>query len=445
MTPPLPRNRNYRVLWSGMLLSELAGEVAYIAFPLLVLAHGGSATAVAGVAAVLAGARTLVSLPAGVLADRADRKRVMAATQGVRTVAMLSVAVGVLLGDCPLWHVLLVAVVEGAAAGVFVPAENAALPQVVPEDVLPRALARNAARPFAALLIGPALAGFTFGLHEVLPFALNTSVLAVSFVALAALHLPRRAAGPPVGSPADGGAVTTVAPRPGGFGPLLRMRTVRATTAWIVGVNLAFHTLVVLVLVVSGEEHVAPGQMGLMMTCFGAGGLVGALIADRLHAAALSPGALVIGSTWVFAAVAVAMAYAPRGVPLGILLGVAATAMPVANTTVITCQLASVPDGLRGRLSGLVALGSELAATAGPVTAGVLSAGTGDGSVRMLGAAGLLAVVAVGATLSPTLRRLGPAFRIGPDRGAGPGASAREAEEGSNAAGAPPGGGRGSH
>ncbi|MFJ8755100.1 MFS transporter [Streptomyces sp. NPDC102441] len=402
MTTPLPRNRNYRILWSGMFLSELAGEIAYIAFPLLVLAHGGSASAVAGVAAVLAGARTLISLPAGVLADRVDRKRVMVVAQGVRAVAMLSVAVTVLTGDCPLWLILLVAAVEGAAAGIFVPAEHAALPQVVPESQLSQALARNAARPFAALLIGPALAGFTFGLHEVLPFTLNTSVLVVSFVALAALHLPRRAAAPPAGDKAEAAA----APRFGGFGPLLRMPVVRATMIWIVGVNLAFHTLVVLVLIVSGEDNVAPGQMGLMMTCFGAGGLVGALVAERLHAAALSPGTLVIGSTWVFAAVAGAMAYAPRGVPLGILLGVAAMAMPVAITTVITCQLAAVPDGLRGRLSGLVGLGSELAATAGPIAAGVLSAVTQDGAVRILGAAALLVVVAAGGTLSPTLRRL---------------------------------------
>ncbi|MEV7185644.1 MFS transporter [Kitasatospora sp. NPDC093102] len=402
MTTPLPRNRNYRILWSGMFLSEMAAEIAYIAFPLLLLAHGGSAAAVSGVAAVLAGARTLVSLPAGALADRVNRKRVMVVAQGVRTVAMLSIAVAVLLGDCPLWQVLLVAVVEGAAAGIFVPAENAALPQVVPEDQLPQALARNAARPFAALLIGPALAGFTFGLHEVLPFTLNTSALAVSFLALAALHLPHRTAGPSAGEGAAAGAP----PRPDGFGTLLRMRTIRATMAWIVGVNLAFHTLVVLVLIVSGEDHVAPGQMGLMMTCFGAGGLVGALVADRLHAAALSPAALVIGSTWVFAAVAAVMAYAPRGVPLGILLGVAAMAMPVANTTVITCQLSAVPDGMRGRLSGLVGLGSELAATAGPVVAGVLSAGTRDGAVSILGAAALLVVVATGATLNPTLRRL---------------------------------------
>ncbi|MBD0693814.1 MFS transporter [Streptomyces sp. CBMA123] len=403
MTTPLPHNRNYRILWSGMFLSELAGEIAYVAFPLLLLTRGGSAADVSGVAAVLAGARTLVSLPAGALADRVDRKRVMLAAQGVRTVAMLSVAVAVLLGSCPLWQVLLVAVVEGAAAGVFVPAENAALPQVVPEDQLPQALARNAARPFAALLIGPALAGFTFGLHQVLPFTLNTSALTLSFVALAALHLPRRAAAP---HPAGEGTAPAAAPRAGGFGPLLRMRTIRATMAWIVGVNLAFHTLVVLVLIVSGQDHVAPGQMGLMMTCFGAGGLIGALVADRLHAAALSPAVLVIGSTWVFAAVAGAMAYAPRGVPLGILLGVAAMAMPVANTTVITCQLSAVPDGLRGRLSGLVALGSELAATVGPVTAGVLSTGTRDGTVSILGAAALLVVVAAGATLSPTLRRL---------------------------------------
>ncbi|MFD4315420.1 MFS transporter [Streptomyces sp. NPDC058548] len=404
MTQSLPRNRNYRILWSGMFLSEMAGEIAYIAFPLLVLAHGGSAAAVSGVAAVLAGARTLASLPAGALADRVDRKRVMVATQAVRTVAMLSVAVAVLLGDCPLWLILLVAVVEGAAAGIFVPAENAALPQVVPESMLPQALARNAARPFAALLIGPALAGLLFGLHEVLPFTLNTSALAVSFVALAALHLPRRADVPTAGTKSAAAA----APGRGGFGPLLRMRLIRATMAWIIGVNLAFHTLVVLVLIVSGEDNVAPGQMGLMMTCFGAGGLVGALIADRLHAAALSPGALVIGSTWTFAAVAFSMAYASRGVPLGILLGVAAMAMPVANTTVITCQLSAVPDELRGRLSGLVGLGSELAATVGPVTAGVLFTSTGDGALSILGSAALLVVVAVGSTLSPTLRRLAP-------------------------------------
>ncbi|MCX5208769.1 MFS transporter [Kitasatospora sp. NBC_00240] len=402
MTTPLLSNRNYRILWSGMFLSEMAAEIAYIAFPLLLLAHGGSAAAVSGAAAVLAGARALVSLPAGALADRTDRKRVMVVAQGVRTVAMLGVAGAVLLGRCPLWLVLLVAAVEGAAAGIFVPAENAALPQVVPESLLPQALARNAARPFAALLIGPALAGFTFGLHEVLPFTLNTSVLAVSFVALAALQLPSIAAGPGGGEE----SAAAGAPRAGGFGQLLRMRTIRATMAWIVGVNLAFHTLVVLVLIVSGEDHVAPGQMGLMMTCFGAGGLIGALVAERLHAAALSPAVLVIGSTWVFAAVAGAMAYAPRGVPLGILLGVAAMAMPVANTTVITCQLSAVPDGLRGRLSGLVGLGAELAATAGPVVAGVLATGTRSGAASILGAAALLVVVAAGATLSPTLRRL---------------------------------------
>ncbi|MEU9853537.1 MFS transporter [Streptomyces sp. NPDC047974] len=406
MTTPLASNRDYRVLWSGMLLSELAGEVAYIAFPLLVLAHGGSAAAVAGVAAALAGARALVSLPAGALADRADRKRVMLATQSVRTVAMLSVAVTVLLGDCPLWQIVLVAVVEGAAAGIFVPAEHAALPQVVPANLLPQALARNAARPFAALLVGPALAGFAFGLHEALPFTLNTTVLAVSFTVLAVLHLPRRAVPPTAEASGDKETQAVAEPPAGGFAPLLRMRMIRATTVWIIGVNLAFHTLVVLVLIVSGEHDVAPGQMGLMMTCFGAGGLIGALIADRLHAAARSPAVLVLSSTWAFAAVAGAMAYAPRGVPLGILLGLAAMAMPVANTTVITCQLASVPDGLRGRLSGLTALGSELAATAGPVAAGVLSTATGDGAVSMLGATALLVAVAVGATLSPTLRRL---------------------------------------
>lgn len=398
----LSRNRDYNILWTGMLLSELAGEVVFIAFPLLVLAHSGTAVQVALVTSVLAATRMAVNLPAGVIADRWDRRGVLLAAQAARSLAMGSVVLALLLGDVGFTHILVAAAVEGAASSVFQPAEHAALPQVVPAAQLSDALARNAARPFAALLLGPALAGFTFGLHELVPFAVDTGMLVASFLALTALRLPRRpraatAAGEPGGTDHRGPAE--------GFAWLWRQPALRTTLAWVVLVNLGFHALVVIILVVSGEGGAGHGEIGLMMTCFGAGGLLGAAVVGGLHSALRGP-VIIIGSSWVFAAVAALMSVVPAGLPLGLLLGLAAVFFPAATTTILTYQLTVVPDAVRGRLSGLVGLGSDLAGTVGPMVGGVLVAVTGSGSTSILVCAALLAAAALGASLSPTLRRL---------------------------------------
>ena len=74
---PLWRNCNYVLLWSGQAVSVLGIQVTQIAFPLLVLGLTGSATA----AGLVAAARTLpylvLTLPAGALVDRWDRRATM--------------------------------------------------------------------------------------------------------------------------------------------------------------------------------------------------------------------------------------------------------------------------------------------------------------------------------------------------------------------------------
>ncbi|WP_284740334.1 MFS transporter [Amycolatopsis sp. RTGN1] len=394
----LSRNRAYTTLWTGMLLSELASESAFIAFPLLIIAHSGTAVQIGLVTSVLALARMAVNLPAGAIADRWDRKRLMVLAQCVRAAAMASVVAALLLDAYSIRQLLVVAVVEGAFSAVFQPAEHAALSQVVPAAQLSDALARNAARPFAALLLGPALAGFTFGLHELLPFAVGAGMLTVSFAALTLLRLPRRL---PPSAPDEAGHQGLL----DGFRWLFRQPGIRATVVWMVFVNLAFHALVIVILVVAGESNVHPGEIGLMMACFGAGGVLGATVAGRLHAALPAP-VILIGSSWIFAGSAAALAFASQGVPAGALLGVAAVLMPVANTTVMTYQLVLTPDEIRGRLSGVVGGCADLAAAAGPVLGGTILAVTGDAMTGILVCAAVLALVAAGSQLSPTLRRL---------------------------------------
>ncbi|MFG1681424.1 MFS transporter [Nonomuraea sp. NPDC049269] len=413
----LSRNRDYNILWTSMFLSELAGEIVFVAFPLLLLAHSASAVQIGLITSILAAARMAVNVPAGVIADRWDRKRVLLLSQAVRSAAMFSIVIALLLGVFSFPHVVLVAVIEGAFSSVFQPAEHAALPQVVPGAQLPDALARNAARPFGALLLGPAAAGFTFGLHELVPFSIDAGMLAVSFAALTVLRLPRRRPAGQVspgqvspgqvspGRPSDDGLLS-------GFRWLLRQPVIRTTVVWIVFVNLAFHALIIIILVQSGEAEVAYGEIGLMMACFGVGGLLGAMVAGRLHAALPAP-VIIIGASWVFAAMAGLMALVSRGLLLGVLLGLAAVFFPVANTTIVTYQLTIAPDEIRGRLSGVVGLCSDLAGTVGPMAGGLLIAVTGDGAMSILICAAALGIVALGANLSPTLRHF-PTLRPAP-------------------------------
>lgn len=399
--PPLSRNRNYHVLWGSLLVAELVGQLCLIAFPLTVLAATGSAPQMGAVAAVIAAAHMAANVPAGVLVDRFDRKLVMLVCQCVRAVAMASLAVALFAGRFSLPHLLVVAAVEGLFGAAFDPAEHAALPQVVPESQLSAAVARNTVRRYVATLLGPAGAGLLFAVDPMAPFALAVVLLAASCVLLCRLRLPRRE---PAGAPGKSRMLAT------GFRWVLGHRVVRPTLVWLMCCELGISALIIIVLAAAGEQDAAPGEMGVMMTGFGVGGLLGAAVAGRLHAALPAP-AVIIGFPWVGAGLTLVLALVPTGVLTGVVLGGIAFLIPTAFTTVMTYQLMVAPDELRGRLSGVVGLFAGGAGAIGPLVGGLLMA-DGDSRGSLLVWCGCLAVVAVGTTLSPTLRRF-PTVRQG--------------------------------
>jgi predicted MFS family arabinose efflux permease len=274
---------------------------------------------------------------------------------------------------------------------------------VVPESQLSNAVARNAARPFLAMLLGPVAAGYLFALNPISPFLANAVILTISLLTMLFLRLPRRgAAAEPAGEHE---------PRAGFGGQfaegvrwMLRNRVIRTTMAWAIVANMVFSALLIIIMTMSNEDAVGPGEIGLMMACFGAGGILGAVAAGWLHDV-LKPSVVVLGFSWVLTAAVALMAVVPTGIPLGAVLGVAAFFAPVANTVVMTYQITTTPDELRGRLSGLAALASGAAAAFGPMIGAFLMAGLGDGRKAVLVCAAGLFVVAVASTASPVLRR----------------------------------------
>jgi MFS family permease len=160
---PLRRNRDFVLLQSGQLLSAMGSEATAIAYPLLALAVTHSP----GRAGVVSFARlvpfALLQLPAGVAADRVDRRRMMVAADLVRAVAIGVLAAAIVAGDASFVLLAVVALVESAATVVFTTAATGALRSVVPVPQLPDAVGAVTARIATVNLAGPPLGGFLFG------------------------------------------------------------------------------------------------------------------------------------------------------------------------------------------------------------------------------------------------------------------------------------------
>ena len=137
---PLRRNREFVLLWTGLVVSTLGSRVSATAYPLLVLALTGS-PADAGLAGFLATLPYLVfQLPAGAVVDRVDRRRLMIVCDAGRAAALASLVAALATGRLALAQVMVVAFLEGTLFVVFNLAETAAVQQVVPSEQLPAAL-----------------------------------------------------------------------------------------------------------------------------------------------------------------------------------------------------------------------------------------------------------------------------------------------------------------
>src|SRR2546429_9614063 len=107
------------LLQAGQLLSSTGTQTTSIAYPLLVLAVTGSAAKAGLVAFARALPMALLSLPAGLAADRWNRKWLMIAADAIPVAALGALAVAILAGGAALWAISLVAFAEGGGSSLF--------------------------------------------------------------------------------------------------------------------------------------------------------------------------------------------------------------------------------------------------------------------------------------------------------------------------------------
>jgi MFS family permease len=394
--PPLWRNRDFLVLWSGQTISTLGTRVSALAYPLLVLAVTGS-PAQAGLVGFAQTLPYLVwYLPAGALVDRWDRKRIMLVADAGRAVALGSVVVALATDRLTLGLLLVVGFVEGSLYVFFQLAEGAALPHVVARPQLPAAVAQNQARDQGAELAGQPLGGFLFGIGHAVPFLFDTISYVVAFCTLLFVR-------PALQERRDRARRHLLAEVVEGIGWLWRQRLLRHLVLLVGVVNFAFNAMSLALIVRAQQLGAAPAAIGLMFGALGVGAVVGAVAAPWLQRR-IPARVVLVGALWVWAAQFTLLAVVPGVAAIGAVLAVGGALGPLFNVIVASYRYALAPDRLQARtisVSRLIAWGTIPVAS---LTAGLLVEAWDAVPTLVLMAVAMVAVSTV-ATAIPTIRR----------------------------------------
>jgi MFS family permease len=391
---PLRRNRDFVLLQTGLLLSSAGSQMTAIAYPLLVLALTGSPAKAGVVAFVRFLAMAALALPAGIAADRWNRRRLMIAAHATRACVIGTLGLLVLSEEVEFWMLPLVAFVEGGGAAVFSAAQSGAFRAVVPTQQLPAAVAVVTGRDAAVQVASPALGGVLFGLARALPFLVHALLYVLSAAALLAMRTPfqeeREADRSPLRSRVSEG-----------FRFIWDHAFLR-TTALLFGLANFIGPGVLLAIVVIGEEQgLTSGRVGLLVSVFGAGVLVGAFLSPVVRRRLPVRGVLLL-ELWTWTGCSVFLVW-PNVYVLTASIVPTALAIPSTDSVVHSYRYALTPDRLQGRVTSVWATIGLAIAPLGPLVAGLLlDSFSARATIAAFAAIGLL--LALWGTLSPAIR-----------------------------------------
>jgi hypothetical protein len=382
------------LLQAGQLLSSAGTQSTSIAYPLLVLALTGSPAKAGAVAFARILPMALFALPAGVAADRWNRKWLMIGADGVRVLAIGTLAGAILVDRVAFWAILLVAFVEGAGAALFSAAQPGALRAVVPVRQLPAAAAAQTGREAAVRIAGPPLGGALFGLARALPFLVDAASYAFSSLALLAMRTPFQEE-----READHSALRSRLAE--GFRFLWSHPFLR-TCALLFGLaNFLGPGLLLAVVVIGTRQGLSGGEVGALVAAFGACLLLGSF-ASPLVRRVLPVRAVLLLELWTWLGCA---AFLVRPDVYVLTAGILPTALAIPSTDSVVhgYRIAMTPDRLLGRAESVRSTISLLIAPLGPLAAGaLLGAVSARATIAVFAAFGL--VLAVWGTLSPSIR-----------------------------------------
>lgn len=393
---------DFRLLWVGQLGWSGANWMEQVARNWLVWELTGSGVALGLVNLFRALPQLLMSLPAGVAADRFNKKYVLMACQSVTMTCYLCL-LGLVISDLiQLWHIYLFSFLLGISMAFNQPARNALIPNLVPEQIMLNAFALNQVAMNFMRVIAPGIAGLLIGWFDVTAAFVGSVILfAVVVVATIIMKAP---------------GARSVSATESASGQLMEgIRYVMADKNILVVmvIALAVFTFVMpyntlMPIMADRVLDIGAQGFGLMLSVAGIGALVGGLIVaafgDVRH-----KGLLYLGASFGYALSVFLLGVSPH-VGLGILLPMfvmlfigagQAIFMTAGNVTL----MAHAPEELRGRVMSVYNLDRGLMPLGSAGGGGLADWLSAPAALMLMGGTAAAMVAIVGA-LSARIRRL---------------------------------------
>lgn len=428
--------RNYAKLWTASVVSNLGDGVDSAALPLLAEALTRDPLLFAGVAVASRLPWLLLSLPAGAIADRVDRRRLMVIANLARFGLMSVLGVSVVTDRASIWLLYVVALGLGSFEVLFDNAAQTIMPSVIAREQLERGNGRLFAGEIVAnQFVGPPLGALLFGVAAALPILLDAGTFLLSAGLIAAMTGSYRSgharidrnidlgarSGADATAALDGATVAdelvanpttgpspAAGPRHAPAGPPQRplRADIREGFAWLWQHRL-LRTLAILLAAMNGTTmmgmsiftlyaygdgsilELAPIGYGLLLMSAAGGSLLGGLAAERLVPRVGRGPAL-----WLTLLIAVA---APLSIGLTSRVWVVVVAQVVVgfgfvvwNVVTVSLRQAIIPDDLLGRVNSVYRFLGWGAMPIGSLVGGFVATGIGL-RATFLAAAGLMA------------------------------------------------------
>jgi MFS family permease len=390
---PLRRNRDFVLYQSGGLLSTFGSGISGIAYPLLALALTHSAAKTGYVGAVEFLPLVLLSAPAGVAADRFERRRLMIASDVVGATALALLGTAVLIGHATYWMIMVVAFVDVSASVLYRSGSSGAMKAVVPTPQLADASSVTMARMSTVRLVAPPIGGAIYDLSRGLPFLVDAVSYAFSTAALLLMKTPFQEERVP-------GART---PFREGLSYFWNIPFLRATTGMVAASNLVAVGAPIALIILAHRQGLSAFLIGIFIAIQGVALLLGSTLSPLLRRH-LPMRAILLSEFWM-ALIYVAFIVYPNVYVLAACISLHAFWFPNTDSAIQAYSYMLIPDRLLGRAMAAATTVRAASAPLGPLLAGVLLTHTSP-QVAIAVLAAPVVIAALLGTLSSSMRNL---------------------------------------
>ncbi|MDR7519375.1 MAG: MFS transporter [Armatimonadota bacterium] len=392
------RHRNFRLLWTGLLVSQTGSWMQFIALGYLVdqLTKAPIYLGLLGVSQAVP--RLLFALIGGATADRFDRRRVLLVTNLLLMVSAILLWLLALTDRIQVWHVLLIGAVNSTTQSFDNPSRQSMVPLLVGDRELMSALSLNTMAMNGSGIFGPSIGGVVIALVGVEGcFFVNALSYVAVVAALLRMEIPRQAAG---GRESIGADIRE------GLRVLGQNRHLLAMLGVVGALSFFGRPYIRLMPAVAREVlGVGPTGLGVLQAAPSVGTILAVFVVGvfgettgrgrLLLGAAITTGlvvALLGASTWF-------------GVSVGLLV-LAGTSQALAMAAGNTILQTSVRPDHRGRMMGIWSMVNFGMFALGTLPLGALASAVGVGPALTLGGAVVVVVVGILALAVPRIARL---------------------------------------